>query len=241
MLSSTLKKSLLIMLVCIPSLHASEVTEATHPVTPFTAQYSMDWNGGISLSGTTTRQLKSAENNHWTFQSSASAMFASIKESTVFTWQTDTLTPLHYSFKRSVLGKKRLVDVSFDWAKQQATNDVENKPWQMPIKSGVQDKLSYQLLLQHDVSKGKTEFEYDVADGGHIKHYAFRVDGKERIKAPIGEYDAIRVIRVREKDNPRQTYIWFAPELNYQIIKLEQIEKKDKSYTLLLKSLKGES
>jgi hypothetical protein len=59
----------------------------------------------------------------------------------------------------------------------------------------------------------------------------------EVIEAPIGAYEAIRVKRVREKDSPRQTYIWFAPELNYQIIKLKQIEKKDKAYTLLLKEL----
>ena len=239
MLSSTLKITLLTLIAGIAPLHANDITKTALPIAPFTAQYSMEWNGGISLSGTTTRQLKSIDNNQWAFKSSASAMFASINESTVFTWQTDTLSPLHYSFKRSVLGKKRLVDVNFDWTNLQATNDVENKPWQMPIKAGVQDKLSYQLLLQLDLAKGKTEFNYEVADGGHIKHYAFRVDGKERIKAPIGEYDAIRVVRVREKDNPRKTYIWFTPELNYQIIKLEQTEKKDKSYTLLLKSLKN--
>ncbi|MCP4594887.1 DUF3108 domain-containing protein [Neptuniibacter sp.] len=218
----------------------SSADDTTHSpsLAPFSATYEIDWDGGLSLSGSTTRELKQdAKQQNWLFHSKASAMFASIEESSRFIWQDQQLHPLRYKFKRSVLGKKRTADVSFDWDKKQVTNTVEDKPWKMDISDGVQDKISYQLLLQREVAQGKTEFNYSVADGGKLKHYRFSVDGKEVIKAPIGEYDAIRVKRIREEKNPRQTLIWFAPELDYQIIKLQQIEKKDKSYTLLLKTL----
>lgn len=230
-----LNLTLPLLLLAVGKVHAES---DTFPISPFSAHYVLDWKGGLSLSGNTVRELQKTPDNQWRFRSSASAMFASINEDSLFSWQNSQLSPLKYGFKRSVLGKKRIVDIDFDWSKQLATNKVENKPWQMPISPGVQDKLSYQLLLQLEIATGKTDFSFDVADGGHLKNYRFRVEGKEQVKTPIGEYEAIRVVRVREKESSRKTLIWFAPELNHQIIKLQQVEKKDKSYTLLLKSLK---
>lgn len=214
-------------------LHASPTTE----LKPFTATYEIDWNGSISLSGKTTRHLQ-VKDQHWLFESKANAMFASIFESSQFQVKNSTIQPLTYVYKRSVLGKKRNAEVHFDWSNLQVTNKVGDKPWQMGIKPGVQDKISYQLLLQQDVAAGIKDVTYNVADGGHLKKYRFKTEGIEIINAPIGEYEAIRVVRVRDKESERQTFIWFAPELNYQIIKLHQVEKKDKTYTLLLNTLK---
>lgn len=204
---------------------------------PFSASYEINWKSGISLSGNTVRKLSTNENGDWSFESKASAMFASVFESTQFKWQNNQIIPLKYHFKQSVLGKKRIADVSFDWEQLKVTNTVEDKPWKMPISEGVQDKLSYQLLLQQDLARGLEEFNYSVADGGKLKQYKFVVDGKEIVDAPIGSYEAIRIKRLRDAKKNRETFIWFAPELDYQIIKLHQIEKKDKSYTLLLKEL----
>ena len=204
---------------------------------PFSASYEIHWKSGISLSGNTVRKLSTNENGDWSFESKASAMFASVFESTQFKWQNNQIIPLKYHFKQSVLGKKRIADVSFDWEQLKVTNTVEDKPWKMPISEGVQDKLSYQLLLQQDLARGLEEFNYSVADGGKLKQYKFVVDGKEIVEAPIGSYEAIRIKRLRDAKKNRETFIWFAPELDYQIIKLHQIEKKDKSYTLLLKEL----
>ncbi|MGB0203413.1 MAG: DUF3108 domain-containing protein [Neptuniibacter sp.] len=207
------------------------------PLKPFSASYEINWKSGISLSGNTVRTLSTNENGDWSFESKASAMFASVFESTQFKWQNNQIIPLKYHFKQSVLGKKRIADVSFDWEQLKVTNTVEDKPWKMPISEGVQDKLSYQLLLQQDLARGLEEFNYSVADGGKLKQYKFVVDGKEIVEAPIGSYEAIRIKRLRDAKKNRETFIWFAPELDYQIIKLHQIEKKDKSYTLLLKEL----
>lgn len=204
---------------------------------PFQATYEIDWDGSISLSGKTIRKLTRQNGDHWFFESKADALFASITESSSFNWQGNQLKPLKYVFKRSVLGKKRHAEVDFDWEKHQVTNLVEDKPWKMDIADGVQDKISYQLLLQKELSEGKESFTYSVADGGRVKTYRFEVDGKEEIEAPIGAHNSIRVKRIRKEGSERQTYIWFAPDLDYQIIKLKQIEGADKEYTLLLKKL----
>jgi len=239
MMLGTMTRSLTIALTSF-LLWASPLyatSDNIQPLQPFLASYELDWDGPVSISGDTVRELKKTAQGEWQFQSKATSMFASIFEETNFKWGEQTLLPIHYTFKRSVFGKKRSAVIRFDWTNYQVTNDVENKPWQMAITAGVQDKLSYQLLLQQELAKGKQEFSYSVADGGTLKEYKFKVIGEEKIQAPIGTYDAIRVQRVRDADNPRQTFIWFAPELDFQIIKLKQIEKKNKAYTLLLKKL----
>lgn len=218
---------------------AISTTAATqaYELQAFTAAYELDWDGPISLSGDTIRQLKKTPENLWAFESKASSMLASIYEKSNFVLTNDQLFPQHYTFKRSVLGKKRNAFIEFDWESNKATNNIADKPWHMPVTPGVQDKLSYQILLQQQVAQGKTDFDYSVADGGSLKEYKFKVEGKEVIEAPIGTYEAIKVKRIREENSKRQTYIWFAPELDHQIIKLMQIEKEDKAYTLLLKKL----
>ena len=238
-MSSRFFKSARVMLAL--SLFSVSASAAPLSLTPFSAAYELDWKGGISLNGKTTRELSQDAEGVWHLHSQASATFAGIKESSQFLWQDTQIKPLHYSFKRSVLGKKRTAEVSFDWATGQITNTVANKPWQMPVVDGVQDKISYQLLLQAEVAQGKQAFEYSVADGGKLKTYQFKVEGRESVSAPIGTYDAIKVFRVREGDSERKTFIWFAPALDYQIIKLKQVEKKGKHYTLLLKTLEQRS
>lgn len=227
----------LVVLSALLGLSLTANAEEEITLKPFSASYEINWKSGISLNGNTVRKLSKNENGDWDFESKASAMFASVFESTQFKWQNNQIIPLKYHFKQSVLGKKRIADVSFDWEQLKVTNTVDDKPWKMPISEGVQDKLSYQLLLQQDLARGLEEFNYSVADGGKLKQYKFVVDGKEIVEAPIGSYEAIRIKRLRDAKKNRETFIWFAPELDYQIIKLHQIEKKDKSYTLLLKEL----
>ncbi len=211
--------------------------QESYQLKPFQASYEINWDGSISLSGKTVRELSQQPDNSWLFESKASALLASITESSAFNWRSNRPEPAKYIFKRSVLGKKRHVEVQFDWTEHKVTNKVESQPWSMNITEGVQDKISYQLLLQKELAEGKKQFTYSVADGGKLKQYRFAVDGTERIDAPIGSYDSIRVKRIRKEGSQRQTYIWFAPELDFQIIKLQQIEKQDKAYTLLLKKL----
>ncbi|MGB2130211.1 MAG: DUF3108 domain-containing protein [Marinobacterium sp.] len=212
--------------------------DTTAPLTPFKAVYTTAFDLGVSLSGEAIRQLKSQDNGRWTFSSEASSMMAGISEITRFEYHpTRIIKPLSYRYKRKVLGKSRKATIDFDWSKGSVTTVVKDQPWKMQIPEATQDKLSYQLQLRLDLMAGKTEMHYAVADGGKLKEYRFKVTGEEEIDTPYGRYMAIRVIRDRGEDADRETLIWFAPELDYLIIRLEQTESDGKTYALLLKNL----
>ncbi|MBY4677902.1 DUF3108 domain-containing protein [Marinobacterium arenosum] len=217
-------------------LSTSNPAIAALELSPYAAQYQIDWDADISFSGNAVRQLR-RDADHWILETKASALFASIVERSRFE-STPHIKPSNYHFKRKALGRTRRADLSFDWQNGEVTNNVNQKPWKMAVPAGALDKLSVQLQLRMDLAAGEQQsFDYQVADGGHLKTYRFAIDGHEPVATPIGTFDTVRVKRVRDADSSRQTWIWFAPELDYLIVKLRQTEDDDKEYRLELKSL----
>lgn len=204
----------------------------------FRATYTTAFDLGVPISGEAVRQLRRTEDGHWLFTSEAAALMAGISETTRFDYHPSTpIKPLSYHYLRQVLGKRREARIEFDWTRRTATTVVKDRPWQMKIPPGAQDKLSYQLQLRLDLLAGKTAMTYSVADGGKLKQYRFKVTGEEEVDTPYGRFAAVRVMRDRGEDAERETLLWLAPELDYLIVRLEQTEADGKTYALLLKNL----
>jgi len=218
------------------ALSPSGLVQAT-ALLPFRATYSATLDGSVAVAADAVRELKQLEDGSWIFNSSADAVLAKQHEESRFTYSEQRIRPLSYLYRRQVLGKERRVELEFDWPRQRVKTTVEDKPWHMKIPTDTQDKLSYQLQLRKDLAAGKTEFSYSVADGGLLSEYRFKVLGEERITTPDGDYDAIKVERIRDEAAGRTTHIWFAPALEYLIVKLHQTENDGKEYGLLLNHL----
>ncbi|MBV1787555.1 DUF3108 domain-containing protein [Marinobacterium sp. D7] len=230
-----MRKGLSTLLISL-ALSQSGLAQAS-TLQSFRATYSATLEGGVAISADAVRELKQLEDGSWIFNSSADAVLATQQEESHFTYNDEQIRPLSYLYRREVLGKERRVELEFDWSKQRVKTTVEDKPWHMRIPGNTQDKLSYQLQLRKDLAAGRTEFSYSVADGGLLSEYRFKVLGTERIATPDGEYDAIKVERVRDESSGRTTHIWFAPALEYLIVKLYQTESDGREYGLLLNHL----
>ncbi|TCK08613.1 DUF3108 domain-containing protein [Marinobacterium mangrovicola] len=208
-------------------------------LTPFRATYTANLDAGVELNANAYRELRQQDDGTWIFDSTADAVVARQHEASHFTYSDDQIQPLKYRYERKLLGRERLVDLKFNWAKSRVTTTVEEKPWSMKIPDGTQDKLSYQLQLRLDLAAGKKELVYEVADGGLLSEYRFRVIGEETVETPAGKFNALKVERVRGEDAKRTTHLWFAPELEYLIVKLYQVESDGKEYGLLLNQLEN--
>jgi len=64
-----------------------------------------------------------------------------------------------------------------------------------------------------------------VADGKHVTTYAYQLAGRERVKTPAGEFDALKL--VKRKDNPqdRVTEIWLAADRHYLPVRILVVDK----------------
>jgi hypothetical protein len=69
--------------------------------------------------------------------------------------------------------------------------------------------LSFLLALSF-VPEGQQPIQFNIADGkGGLSHHEYQVAGRERLKTPAGEFDAVKLLR--EKENERSE-IWLATQ-----------------------------
>ncbi|MCU7907033.1 MAG: DUF3108 domain-containing protein [Candidatus Thiodiazotropha sp. (ex Epidulcina cf. delphinae)] len=148
---------------------------------------------------------------------------------------TDSIRPVRYHY-RDEAGKAENTELAFDWSNAEVHTSSGGTTWSQPITPGTQDKLSQQLLVRLDLAHGRKEMAYQVADGGKIKQYRFRVEGEERIKTPYGRLDCLRVKRSKASQPPDYT-IWFAAKLNYLPVKIER-QRSGRTYRMVLDELR---
>ncbi|MDG9928743.1 MULTISPECIES: DUF3108 domain-containing protein [Pseudomonas] len=202
---------------------------------PFSASYTADWKQ-VPISGTAGRSLKALDKDRWELNFEASMLVASLTESSTLRMENDEFLPLTYRFDRSGLGKAKQIELDFDWTQKQVLGNDRGDPVRFPLNRGIQDKSTYQLVLQHDVAAGKQSMSYQVIDGDEIETYDFRVLGPERVRTKAGLIDAIKVERVRDPtQSSRKTVLWFAKDWDYLLVRLHQVEKDGKEYQIMLK------
>ena len=204
-------------------------------IKPFSASYTADWKQ-VPISGTAGRSLKALDNGRWELDFEASMLVASLSEKSTFRIENDAFLPLTYRFDRSGLGNGKQIELDFDWTEKQVLGSDRGDPVRVPLNRGLQDKSTYQLVLQHDVAAGKQSMSYQVVDGDEIETYDFRVLGEESVSTKAGQVDAIKVERVRDPtQSKRETILWFAKDWDYLLVRLHQVEKDGKEYQIMLK------
>ena len=161
-----------------------------------------------------------------------------IIEKSTWRFAADRLQPLHYSYLHTGGKKNRNVEIDFDWAARKITNSINGSSWQMPIQAYIMDKLLYQLAIMYDLDKGLKKISYTIADGGKIKIYDFDLVGTEKIKTPIGDFDALKLVR-HKPNTDQKTAIWCARELGYLPIKVENVEDNGRQTTAIIENLSG--
>ncbi|MBJ7538453.1 DUF3108 domain-containing protein [Marinomonas transparens] len=225
-----------LMSLPILSFAASESDKDTF-LTPYTAIYSTVWKKGISLKVEGKQTLSQKDDGLWQFRFTAEAMIASLEETSSFKVQNHQILPSVYQYKSSVLGKKKLATITFDWDKMRVRNDIKNKPWHLAIPPKTLDKLSIQLQVRQDLKLGKNEFNYQIADGGRLKNWRFERAGRDKIETSIGRLSAIKLIRTDKLESGKRTTFWFSPKHDYLLVKLEHKEDGE-SYRLDIDSVK---
>jgi hypothetical protein len=145
------------------------------------------------------------------------------------------IRPDRYIYQRTGGSTEREAKLEFNWEKMSVENNVEDSRWKMEIPPGTLDKLVSQLGMMYALAKGETDINFNIADGGKLKEYRFKVVGEETLELPAGTFRTIKITKLRD-NNKRETYIWCAPELHYLPVRIWQREKDDSEYQSDLES-----
>lgn len=243
-MGKTLCRLALALLTPCISVTAEEVSNNNDiMVKPFTAEYTILRKSDPI--GTGIRQLEHLGNNklRYTYHSELNWLIFSDDrvEESIVKIENDHIFPVHYFYERTGTGKDKKFEWEYDHKANTALDVEKGKKHQISFPDNLQDSLSYHLQHRLNLINNPEQkhFVYPVIkSSGKIKNYVYQYDGEEEIMLPYGLVKTIRLKReVVEKQ--RVTYAWFAPELNYLLVKLyqtkggvEQLEAQLKSVTI---------
>lgn len=228
------------MLVSAVLLALAAVAQASVELPEFKASYELS-RGSMKI-GNSTIELATGSNGSYTYKSRSwpvkwVAWFLKDKlyETSRGRFTDHGIRPDNYHYQRTGGRKEREANLTFDWQSMRVHNDVEDSKWEMDVPAGTLDKLVSQLGMMQALDAGQTDITFNIADGGKLKEYRFKVVGEETLETPAGSFATLKITRLRD-DNKRETFIWCAPELHYLPVRIWQREKDDAEYRSDLES-----
>ncbi len=213
---------------------ASMANEVVNKIEDFTAKYNIVHDGDIV--GKAVRKLTNLPNGDIEFSYKTDIKWLIFSdhrvESTVNTIVDGVVIPKQYKSSREGTGKDKYYQWSFDAESKTATNLKKKKPLTTIIDwpQGLQSKLSYHLQSRFNLINNRKDFNFEViSHSGKISTYKYEYLGEEELMTPYGNITAVK-LRRQKPGKKKITFAWFAPELNYLMVKLYQIESDFKQF-----------
>ena len=189
---------------------ASLLAAASAPaaaVQAFSADYQAN---AMGMQGNGHMSITAQGNNRWQYTLTIRNSLVDLSQSTVFDEQDGWLRPLSSTDLSRLLVKKKAVNTSFDWGRNQATWTGDVKPERagpVALKAGDMDALLVNLAIVRDVAAGKP-LDYRMVENGNAKSMSYRVIGKEKITIDGKSRDATKVSRT---SGSKEILVWVVP------------------------------
>jgi len=213
----------------------SENATNTVPLQPYEAVYTAyKWGDDI---GEARIKLESLSNAQYslTYSSKVSKFFLSDKryEHSIFKIEDNALLPIEYHYTRTGTGPDKKLSVIFDARNggKISINNGDEFLW-----NGQFDNQIYRLDLANQLASGQTNLRYEFVNyRGQLRSYGVEVVATEKLTLPYGDYDTVKVRLIRDSKT-RETFAWFAPSLNYALVRLQQFKDGEEQGDIKLKS-----
>lgn len=143
-----------------------------------------------------------------------------------------------FAYKRTGTGRNRGFSGLFDHQQDSITNTATGAVIAAKPSEFAMDEAASIEQLRFDLMAGTQELlTYAVLDEkGEGDQLTFKRGATETLSLPYGEVTAVKIERVRE-NSTRETDYWFAPELDYVLVKMAQRKDGDEVATLELSQI----
>jgi len=204
----------------------AQETQSLPDLVPFEASYTAyKWDDDI---GGASMKLESLAENQYslTYSSDVSKFFLSDErfEHSIFFVRGHEIEPYEYHYKRTGTGPDTELDIQFTKQPEPTVQigQKEDLPWQ-----GELDNQLYRIDIARQLAAGNEKLSYQFINyRGEKREYGIKVMGPETLSLPYGKLKTIKVKLVRD-NNSRETYAWFAPKLDYNLVRLRQFKDGD--------------
>jgi hypothetical protein len=115
----------------------------------------------------------------------------------------------------------------FDWNAQTLTMQYTGNRASEPLPPNAQDRLSFLFALTLLPGNGES-VSYSIADGKGLSRHTYKLAGRERVRVPAGEFEAIKA--TRQGDDRETAELWLAVQRNFIPVRLLVVEKDGNRY-----------
>ena len=134
----------------------------------------------------------------------------------------DGLHPLEFEDKRT---GRDTATAKFDWAAKTVTlQGKEGAAETKPLPLGIQDRLSFPYSFAFHVP-GAAPVAVSITDGKGISSSSYKAAGREKVKTPAGEFEALKMEREKKEPDDRTSEIWLATRHGYVPVRILVVEK----------------
>lgn len=194
------------------------------PVSPFTQTYRFT-TSGLPFGIGAERTLAPAGDGTWIMQLKARNWLGEIRETTRFRWNGCLPETLSWEYQRNGLGSDRHAAITVDPEAGTVQVEEKDKPsHSYSLPEPATDKVSQVLALQCMLERGQQELQFAVADEDGVEQVRYVVREREKVETPAGEVRALRLEQIRDPDSERSTMLWFAPAMDYTLVRMVQQE-----------------
>lgn len=210
---------------------------------PFTAVYEVSYRG--MRAGLLTLKLSRDDaTGRYTYETSADpSMLArffissAAMERTVMEIGPDGVRPLEWQFDDGKSSTAKDGHLTFDWARNVATGEIEGEKIELPLEPGLQDRLSIQVDVVTSLLRGEQPGTIPLIDDNRVKRYNYVKKETTPIDTKLGKLDAVVYESTREGSD-RQSRFWMIPSMEYVAARAEQIRKGKVETVMVLQSVK---
>jgi len=227
-------KAALLVLLLLPATGWTQ----TPTIRPYVGTYQTKYG---MMSATGIRRLDALPDGRWKMENHAKVLMVDVAERSTFAMPDGVINSLTYEFVNP-LSSDRSMSLVFDWERNTVTDKAHK--WNLALKPGVFDKLSYQVKMQMDVCANPDHYpgeDFTVVDRNRLKVYRVELVGRQPLKTPAGLLNTIQLRQFRpDKRDGKDTMIWLAADWHCLLVRLDQHEGDDIiSLTLVKASVAG--
>ncbi|HTE39316.1 MAG TPA: DUF3108 domain-containing protein, partial [Steroidobacteraceae bacterium] len=185
-------------------------------VPPFTGTYTVEYRG---IRAGTIDFILRAEADHYVYEMrthprglAKMVVNDNVREASEFTVENGAIKPRYYELEDGSKSTDDDTRLKFDWPARRASGTHENKPIEIALADGVQDRMSAQVVVMQYLLAGKQFDKLAFIDRDALKEYSYQKIKEEKLKTALGELDTIVYASSRPGSN-RVSRLWYAPSL----------------------------
>ncbi|MBC7983188.1 MAG: DUF3108 domain-containing protein [Candidatus Obscuribacterales bacterium] len=147
-----------------------------------------------------------------------------VREATTFKLEQGNIKPVHYELDDGSKDTDEDTRLDFDWPGSKARGVHEDRPIELPLTNGVQDRMSAQVVVMQMLAAGQQPDKIVFIDRDELKEYQYSRLREERLKTALGELDTV-VYQSTRANSDRVSRLWYAPARGFIPVRGEQQRK----------------